>query len=339
MARKITYKQAINEALDLEMRRDPTVILLGEDIVGGAGSPGETDAWGGVLGVTKGLHAKYGDRLLDTPLSESAYIGAAIGAAACGMRPVAELMFLDFMGVCFDQILNQAAKFKYMFGGKAKTPVVIRAMVGAGFRAAAQHSQMLTPLFTHVPGLKVVCPSNAYDAKGLLIQSIRDDDPVIFCEHKNLYGVESDVPAESYTIPFAEANVVREGKDVTIVSYGLTVHRALEAADNLAKDHIEAELIDLRTLSPLDWDTVVESVESTGRLIVVDEANPRCSIASDIVAYVAQNAFGALKAAPQMVTAPHTPVPFSPVLEDLYIPSAGAIAAAASRTIARALAA
>jgi acetoin:2,6-dichlorophenolindophenol oxidoreductase subunit beta len=339
MARKITYKQAINEALDLEMRRDPTVILLGEDIVGGAGSPGETDAWGGVLGVTKGLHAKYGDRLLDTPLSESAYIGAAIGAAACGMRPVAELMFLDFMGVCFDQILNQAAKFKYMFGGKAKTPVVIRAMVGAGFRAAAQHSQMLTPLFTHVPGLKVVCPSNAYDAKGLLIQSIRDDDPVIFCEHKNLYGVESDVPAESYTIPFAEANVVREGKDVTIVSYGLTVHRALEAADNLAKDHIEAELIDLRTLSPLDWDTVVESVESTGRLIVVDEANPRCSIASDIAAYVAQNAFGALKAAPQMVTAPHTPVPFSPVLEDLYIPSADAIAAAASRTIARALAA
>jgi pyruvate dehydrogenase E1 component beta subunit len=339
MARKITYKQAINEALDLEMRRDPTVILLGEDIVGGAGSPGETDAWGGVLGVTKGLHAKYGDRLLDTPLSESAYIGAAIGAAACGMRPVAELMFLDFMGVCFDQILNQAAKFKYMFGGKAKTPVVIRAMVGAGFRAAAQHSQMLTPLFTHVPGLKVVCPSNAYDAKGLLIQSIRDDDPVIFCEHKNLYGVETDVPAESYTIPFAEANVVREGKDVTIVSYGLTVHRALEAADNLAKDHIEAELIDLRTLSPLDWDTVVESVESTGRLIVVDEANPRCSIASDIAAYVAQNAFGALKAAPQMVTAPHTPVPFSPVLEDLYIPSADAIAAAASRTIARALAA
>ncbi|MDP9136600.1 MAG: alpha-ketoacid dehydrogenase subunit beta, partial [Pseudomonadota bacterium] len=210
MARKISMRQALNEALDQEMARDPTVIVMGEDIVGGAGTAGEEDAWGGVLGVTKGLHAKYRGRLLDTPLSESAYIGAAAGAAACGMRPVAELMFIDFMGVCFDEIFNQAAKFKYMFGGKAETPLVIRCMVGAGFRAAAQHSQMLTPLFTHIPGLKVVCPSNAYDAKGLLIQSIRDNDPVIFCEHKNLYGNETDVPAESYTIPFGEANVVRE---------------------------------------------------------------------------------------------------------------------------------
>lgn len=339
MARNISMKQAINEALDLEMRRDPAVIVMGEDIVGGAGSPGEEDAWGGVLGVTKGLHAKYPGRLLDTPLSESAYIGAAIGAAACGMRPVAELMFLDFMGVCFDQILNQAAKFKYMFGGKAKTPVVIRAMVGAGFRAAAQHSQMLTPVFTHVPGLKVVCPSNAYDAKGLLIQAIRDDDPVIFCEHKNLYGHEADVPEEAYAIPFGEAAVVREGKDVTIVSYGLTVHRALEAAERLAKERIEAEVIDLRTLSPIDWDTVLESVETTGRLVVVDEANPRCSIATDVAAHVVQEAFGALKAAPQMVTAPHTPVPFSPVLEDLYIPTADAITAAVSKIAPRAMAA
>lgn len=340
MARKISYKQAINEALDVEMRRDPSVIVLGEDIVGGAGSPGEDDAWGGVLGVTKGLHAKHGKRLMDTPLSESAYIGAAIGAAACGMRPVAELMFLDFMGVCFDQILNQAAKFKYMFGGKAKTPVVIRAMVGAGFRAAAQHSQMLTPMFTHVPGLKVVCPSNAYDAKGLLIQAIRDDDPVIFCEHKALYGFETDVPEEAYAIPFGEANVVREGKDVTIVGYGLTVHRALAAAEELSlRERIEAEVIDLRTLSPIDWDTVIESVEATGRLVVVDEANPRCSIAADVAANVAQHAFGALKAAPQMVTAPHTPVPFSPVLEDLYIPTVDAIVAAVAKTSARALAA
>jgi pyruvate dehydrogenase E1 component beta subunit len=270
---------------------------------------------------------------MDTPLSESAYIGAAIGAAACGMRPVAELMFLDFMGVCFDQILNQAAKFRYMFGGKAETPVVIRAMVGAGFRAAAQHSQMLTPIFTHVPGLKVVCPSNAYDAKGLLIQSIRDNDPVIFCEHKNLYGHEVDVPEESYTIPFGEAEVVRDGNDVTIVSYGLTVHRALDAAEKLGADNISAEVIDLRTLSPIDWDTVIESVESTGRLVVVDEANPRCSIATDVAAHVAQHAFGALKAAPQMVTAPHTPVPFSPALEDLYIPTTDAIAAAVSKTL------
>ncbi|MFG1289006.1 alpha-ketoacid dehydrogenase subunit beta [Xanthobacter versatilis] len=340
MARKLSFKMAINEALDLEMRRDPSVILLGEDIVGGSGAPGEKDAWGGVLGVTKGLYAKHGNRLLDTPLSESAYIGAAVGAAACGMRPVAELMFLDFMGVCFDQILNQAAKFRYMFGGKATTPVVIRAMVGAGFRAAAQHSQMLTPMFTHVPGLKVVCPSNAYDAKGLLIQSIRDNDPVIFCEHKNLYGHEVDVPTEAYAIPFGEANVVRDGKDVTIVSYGLTVHRAMDAAAALSRQHgIEAEVIDLRTLSPIDWDTVIESVENTGRLVVVDEAHPRCSIATDVAAYVAQQAFGALKAAPQMVTAPHTPVPFSPTLEDLYIPTADAIAGAVLRTVSHALAA
>lgn len=339
MARKISYQQAINEALNQEMERDPTVVIMGEDIAGGRGAEGEQEAWGGVLGVTKGLHAKYPGRLLDTPLSESAYIGAAIGAAACGMRPVAELMFLDFMGVCFDQILNQAAKFKYMFGGKAKTPVVIRAMVGAGFRAAAQHSQMLTPVFTHVPGLKVVCPSNAYDAKGLLIQAIRDDDPVIFCEHKNLYGHEADVPEEAYAIPFGEAAVVREGKDVTIVSYGLTVHRALEAAERLAKERIEAEVIDLRTLSPIDWDTVLESVETTGRLVVVDEANPRCSIATDVSAHVVQEAFGALKAAPQMVTAPHTPVPFSPVLEDLYIPTADAITAAVSKIAPRAMAA
>ena len=334
MARKLSMKDAINEALDQEMSRDPTVIVMGEDIVGGSGSPGENDAWGGVLGVTKGLYAKHGDRLMDTPLSESAYIGAAIGASTCGLRPVAELMFLDFMGVCFDQIFNQAAKFRYMFGGKAETPVTIRAMVGAGFRAAAQHSQMLTPLFTHIPGLKVVCPSNAYDAKGLLIQSIRDNDPVIFCEHKNLYAHETDVPEESYTIPFGEANITREGGDVTIVGYGLMVHRASEAADTLAKEGIDCEIVDLRTLSPIDIDSVVESVENTGRLVCVDEANPRCSIAADVASTVAQHAFGSLKAAPRLVTAPHTPVPFSPALEDLYIPSAANIADAVRKTMA-----
>src|ERR1700761_4377826 len=231
MARKLSMKMAINEALDQEMTRDPSVIVLGEDIVGGAGADGEKDAWGGVLGVTKGLYAKHGDRLLDTPLSESAYVGAAIGAAACGMRPVAELMFIDFMGVCFDQIFNQAAKFRYMFGGNAVTPVVIRTMQGAGLRAAAQHSQMLTSLFTHVPGLKVVCPSTPYDAKGLMIQAIRENDPVIFCEHKLLYTREGDVPEELYAIPFGEANVVREGDDVTIVTYGRMVHYATDAAD------------------------------------------------------------------------------------------------------------
>ena len=332
MARKLSMKDAINEAIDQEMRRDPTVIVMGEDIVGGTGSPGEADAWGGVLGVTKGLFAKHGDRLMDTPLSESAYVGAAIGAATCGLRPIAELMFVDFMGVCLDQIYNQAAKFRYMFGGKAETPVVIRAMCGAGFRAAAQHSQMLTPIFTHIPGLKVVCPSNAYDAKGQLIQSIRDNDPVIFLEHKNLYGQESDVPEESYAIPFGEANVVREGRHATIVTYGQTVQRSLDAANLLAREGVECEVIDLRTLSPIDMDTVIESVEATGQLICVDEANPRCSIASDVAATVAQEAFGALKAPIRMVTAPHTPVPFSPSLEDLYVPSVAAIAAAVRKS-------
>ena len=333
MARKITLKQAINEAIDQEMTRDPMVIMLGEDIVGGSGAEGEKDAWGGVLGVTKGLYAKHGDRLLDTPLSESAYVGAAIGAASCGMRPIAELMFIDFMGVCFDQIFNQAAKFKYMFGGKAETPVVIRAMVGAGFRAAAQHSQMLTPIFTHIPGLKVVCPSTPYDTKGMLIQSIRDNDPVIFCEHKNLYALEGEVPEGSYTVPFGEANVVRDGKHCSIVTYGLMVHRSLEAAATLAKEGVEVEVVDLRSLSPLDWDTVLDSVTKTGRLVCVDEASPRCNIGTDIAAQVAMQAFGALKAQIELVSPPHVPVPFSPTLEDLYIPSAAQIADAVRRTL------
>jgi pyruvate/2-oxoglutarate/acetoin dehydrogenase E1 component len=336
MARTITMREAINEALDQEMARDPSVVLMGEDIVGGAGSPGEDDAWGGVLGVTKGLYAKYGrERLLDTPLSESAYIGAAIGAATCGLRPVAELMFIDFMGVCFDQIYNQAAKFRYMFGGKAETPVTIRAMVGAGFRAAAQHSQMLTPIFTHIPGLKVVCPSTPYDTKGLLAASIRDNDPVIFCEHKAMYDMAGEVPEGSYTIPLGEAEVVREGSDCTIVAYGLMVHRALEAADVLSTESISCEVIDLRTLSPLDLDTVLESVENTGRLVCVDEATPRCSIAADVSAQVSQQAFSSLRAGIEMVTAPHTPVPFSPVLEDAYIPSAAKVASGVRRTMGK----
>lgn len=333
MARTLSIKDAINEAIDQEMSRDPNVIMMGEDIVGGTGAQGEDDAWGGVLGVTKGLYAKHPEQMMDTPLSESAYVGAAIGAATCGLRPIAELMFVDFMGVCFDQILNQAAKFRYMFGGKAETPVVIRAMCGAGFRAAAQHSQMLTPLFTHIPGLKVVCPSNAYDAKGLLIQSIRDNDPVIFLEHKNLYAAESEVPETPYAIPFGEANVLREGTDITLVSYGLTVNRAQEAAGQLAKQGIQCEVIDLRTLSPLDIDTVIESVEATGRLVCIDEASPRCSIAADVSAQVAEQAFRFLKAPIAMVTPPHTPVPFSPSLEDIYIPTVEEIVSAVNRTM------
>ncbi len=221
---KKSYRAALNEALRQEMRRDPTIVLMGEDIAGGAGAAGEQDAWGGVLGVTKGLLAEFGrERILDAPLSESAYIGAAAGAAATGLRPVAELMFVDFMGVCFDQIFNQAAKFRYMFGGKARTPMVIRMMYGAGFRAASQHSQSLYPLFTHIPGLKVVLPSSPYEAKGLLIQAIRDDDPVIFLEHKLQYDEEEEVPDELYTIPFGEANLTREGDDVTIVAFGRMV--------------------------------------------------------------------------------------------------------------------
>jgi pyruvate dehydrogenase E1 component beta subunit len=333
MARQISYQQAINEALRQEMERDPTVLVMGEDNAGGEGSPGERDAWGGVLGVTKGLYPQFPDRVLDTPISESGFIGAAIGAAAAGMRPVAELMFVDFMGVCFDQIYNQAAKFKYMFGGKARTPVVIRTMVGAGLRAAGQHSQMLVNVFTHIPGLKVVCPATPYDAKGLLIQSIRDDDPVIFCEHKMLYGLQGDVPAESYAIPFGEASVVRDGKDVTIVTFGRMVHLSTEAAAELAKAGIQCEIIDLRTTSPLDVDTVLESVGKTGRVVVVDESNPRCSIAADISSLIAQKAFGDLKAPIEMVTAPHTPVPFADSLEDLYIPSPAKIQAAVQRVV------
>ncbi|WP_248802803.1 alpha-ketoacid dehydrogenase subunit beta [Pseudomonas sp. MWU13-2100] len=333
MARKISYQQAINEALAQEMRRDPSVFIMGEDVAGGAGAPGENDAWGGVLGVTKGLYHQFPGRVLDTPLSELGYVGAAVGAATCGVRPVCELMFVDFAGCCLDQILNQAAKFRYMFGGKASTPLVIRTMVGAGLRAAAQHSQMLTSLWTHIPGLKVVCPSSPYDAKGLLIQAIRDNDPVIFCEHKLLYSMQGEVPEELYGIPFGEANFLRDGKDVTLVSYGRTVNTAMDAARSLAGRGIDCEVIDLRSTSPLDEDSILESVEKTGRLVVIDEANPRCSMATDISALVAQKAFAWLKAPIEMVTAPHTPVPFSDALEDLYIPDAAKIENAVLKVI------
>ena len=329
MARTITYREAINEALAQEMARDPSVVVMGEDNAGGAGSPGEEDAWGGVLGVTKGLYHQFPGRVLDTPISESAFIGAAVGAATSGLRPVAELMFIDFMGVCFDQIFNQAAKFRYMFGGKAVTPVVVRTMYGAGLRAAAQHSQALYPIFTHIPGLKVVVPSSPYEAKGLLIQSIRDDDPVIFCEHKAMYDTTGEVPEESYTIPFGEATLAREGGDVTIVAIGRMVSVAMEAAGELASSGVEAEVIDPRTTSPLDTDTILESVEGTGRLVVVDEATPRCNLATDVSATVAQEVFGSLLAPIQMVTAPHTPVPFSDALEDAYIPDAQKVVNAA----------
>jgi pyruvate dehydrogenase E1 component beta subunit len=328
MSRK-SYRQALNEALAQEMRRDPTVVFMGEDNVGGMGAPGEDDAWGGVLGVTKGLMPEFGrERCLDTPITESAFIGAAVGAAATGLRPVAELMFVDFMGVCLDQIFNQAAKFRYMFGGKAVTPVVIRTMYGAGFRAASQHSQCLYPIFTHIPGLKVVMPSSPYEAKGLMIQAIRDDDPVIFLEHKVLYDDEEEVPDDPYTLPFGEANLTREGSDVTLVTLGRMAKFCNEVADKLEGEGIACSVIDLRTTSPLDEDTIIESAEETGRVVIVDESNPRCNIATDISALIAQNAFDALKAPIKMVTAPHTPPPFAPELEDLYIPDQAKIEAA-----------
>jgi pyruvate dehydrogenase E1 component beta subunit len=329
-----SMRQALNEALQHEMRRDQNVILLGEDVAGGAGCEGEEDAYGGVLGVTTGLVGEFGrGRVIDTPISESAIIGAAAGAALAGLRPVADLMFVDFLGVCFDQIFNQAAKFRYMFGGKAVTPLVIRAMIGGGFRAGAQHSQTLHPMFTMVPGLKVVMPSNPYDAKGLLIQAIRDDDPVIFLEHKAMYDVMGEVPDEAYVIPFGEANVTREGKDVTVVALSMMVDRANQAADALRSEGISVEVVDPRTTSPLDLDTILESVENTGRLVVVDESPPRCSLAADIAAQVAEHGFDALEGPILTVTCTHTPSPFSPALEDLYLPSVERISAAIRKAV------
>ena len=328
MAKK-SYRMAINDALRSEMRRNPDIIILGEDVAGGQGASGEVGVVGSVFGVLGGLYKEFGPtRVIDTPISESAIIGAAAGAALTGLRPVAEIMFVDFVGVCFDQIYNQAAKFRYMFGGKAKTPMIIRATIGAGFRAGAQHSQSMHPLFTMIPGLKVVMPSNAYDAKGLLLEALRGDDPVIYLEAKTLYDTEVEVPDEAYRIPFGEANVAREGKNVTMVAFGPMVPRALSVAEALAKDGISIEVIDPRTTSPLDEDTILESVKKTGRLVLVDESPPRCSLASDVAAIVADKGFKSLKAPIKAVTCPHTPVPFAPNLEDEYMPNPRRIEAA-----------
>ena len=317
----------------LEMRRDSDVYLIGEDIAGGAGTD-RRGSVGGIFGLTSGFIEEFGpDRVIDTPISESAIIGAAAGSAITGMRPVAELMFVDFVGVCLDQIFNQAAKFRYMFGGKSRCPMVIRAPMGGGLRAGAQHSATLHPLFTMFPGLKVVMPSNPYDAKGLLIEAIRDDDPVIYLEHKSLYGMEGNVPDEAYTIPFGEAEFVREGDDVTIVALGAMVPRAVEVADKLAEEGIEVEVIDPRTTSPLDTDAILDSVGNTGRLVIVDESPPRCSMASDIGGFVAQHGFSHLRAPIEAVTCPHTPSPFSPSLEDAYMPSVERIEAGVRKAL------
>ncbi|MGG0861140.1 MULTISPECIES: alpha-ketoacid dehydrogenase subunit beta [unclassified Bacillus (in: firmicutes)] len=324
MTREISMSSALNEAIKLAMRRDEDVILMGEDVAGGAHVDHlqDDEAWGGVLGVTKGIVQEFGrERVLDTPISEAGYVGAAMAAASTGLRPIAELMFNDFIGTCLDQVLNQGAKFRYMFGGKAEVPITIRTTHGAGFRAAAQHSQSLYALFTSIPGLKVVVPSSPYDAKGLLLAAIEDQDPVIFFEDKTLYNITGDVPERYYTLPFGKADVKREGSDVTIFAVGKQVHTALEAAEELAAQGIEAEVIDPRSLSPLDEEAILTSVEKTNRLVIVDEANPRCGIAADISSLIADKGFDLLDAPIKKVTAPHTPVPFSPPLEDIYLPT------------------
>tara|TARA_Y100000590_G_scaffold454625_1_gene601760 strand:+ start:151 stop:1140 length:990 start_codon:yes stop_codon:yes gene_type:complete len=321
-------RTALNDALRLAMQKDPDVFLLGEDIAGGANAPGEDDAWGGVFEVTKGLVGEFGrERVVDTPISETAFLGLAIGAANTGLRPVVEIMFVDFFGVCFDQILNNAAKFRYMYGAHAKTPITIRTTYGVGGLAAAQHSQALYSIFAHIPGIKVVIPSNPYDAKGLLLEAIDDDDPVIFFEHKAMYDDTSDVPNEAYSIPFGEAAIKRKGSDVTIVALGRMVGFAETAAAQLADDGISCTVVDPRTISPLDTETILNCLSRTGRLVVVDEGHPRCGFASDIAGIVAEQGFADLQAPVLTVTAPHTPVPFAPNLEAEYLPSTADIVA------------
>jgi len=325
--REITFVEALNEALMQEMERDPNVIVMGEDV----------GVYGGIFGVTKGLLQKFGpDRVIDTPISEAGFIGAAVGAAAAGLRPVVELMFVDFFGVCMDQIYNQAAKMRYMFGGKIKIPVTIRTTIGGGLSAAAQHSQVLYSIFAHVPGLKVVVPSTPYDAKGLLITAIRDDNPKIFFEHKLLYGVRGPVPKEPYTIPFGVADVKMEGSDVTVVAIAYMVHEALKAANELKKEGISVEVIDPRTLVPFDKEAVIKSVKKTGRLVVVDEDYDRCGFASWVAAIVADECFGYLDAPIKRVTTPTVPIPFSPVLEKEILPNAEKIIKAVKEVVRKA---
>ena len=332
---KMMYRDAVLSTIAEEMARDDNVVVLGEDVVGGMGTAGGPEAIGGIWSTSTGLFGRFGaDRVIDTPISESAIVGAAAGLALSGKRPVAELMFADFIGVSLDQIWNQLAKFRYMFGGKSRCPAVIRMAYGAGFNAAAQHSQSPHQMLTSMPGLKVVMPSTPADVKGLLRQAIRDDDPVIFLEHKALYAVTGEVPDDpDYTIPFGHARLARAGQDVTIVSSGLLLGFCEVVADKLAGEGIGCDVIDLRTTSPLDEEAVLDSVEVTGRLVVVDEAPPRCGLAADICALAARDAFASLKAPPQMVTPPHTPIPFARELESAYLPSTDKIEAAVRKIL------
>lgn len=330
----MTIRDAINETIREAMRRDEDVIMLGEDIAGGAGTAGGQEAIGGIWGTSVGLVGEFGpERVIDTPISESAIIGAAAGAALAGKRPIAELMFSDFIGVCGDQLINQIAKFRYMFGGKTRCPVVVRLIYGAGMNSGAQHSQAFYNLLTAIPGLKVALPTTPADAKGLMNEALMGDDPVMFFEHKALFGKKGEVPDGLHRVPFGHARMAREGGDVTIVAFGRMVSFAEKAADTLAEQGIGCDVIDPRTTSPLDEEAILDSVEQTGRLVVVDESPPRCSMATDIIALVAEKAFTSLDAPPQMVTAPHSPVPFSKELERAWVPNPEAITAAVRRTL------
>ncbi len=311
--REITYAQAICEALDEEMQRDENVVLLGEDV----------GFLGGNFKTSVGLLDKYGEwRVKDTPISESGFVGMGIGMALTGMRPVIELMFSDFLLVAADQIFNQAAKIIYMSGGQVKVPLVIRTPIGAGRSSAAQHSQSMQAMAAHFPGIKVVVPSTAVEAKGLLKTAIRDDNPVLFFEHKMMYNSKFEVPDEVEPIPFGKANVVREGKDITIVATSSMVVKSLQAAEKLAKDGIDAEVIDLRTIVPLDRETIIESVKKTGKLLITDEAYERCGIGSEIAADVMEDVFYYLDMPILRLCNPNVSLPFSPALEFPIIPSA-----------------
>jgi len=309
--KKVTYAEAVCEAIDEEMQRDENVILLGEDV----------GKLGGNFKATAGLYDKYGEwRVKDTPISENSFVGLGVGAALTGLRPVVEIMFSDFMTLAFDQIANQAAKIRYMSGGQAKVPLTIRTTMGGGRSSAAQHSQSFQALVAHIPGLKVVMPSSAAEAKGLLKTAIRDDDPVIFFEHKMEYKKTYEIPEGEYTIPFGVANILREGKDITIVGTSSQALKALSAAEKLAKEGIDVEVIDPRTLVPLDKETIVQSVKKTGKLLIVDEGYERCGITAEIGMVVLKGAFYSLDAPIERLATANVPLPFSPALEFPIIP-------------------
>ncbi|MDC3412069.1 alpha-ketoacid dehydrogenase subunit beta [Aquibacillus sp. 3ASR75-11] len=323
--RILTGNKAMAEAIAQEMERDSDVFVLGEDV----------GKYGGIFGSTQGLIDQFGsDRIIDTPISETAFIGAAIGAAADGMRPIAELMFVDFFGVCMDQIYNHMAKIPYMSGGNVKLPMVLMTAVGGGYSDAAQHSQTLYATFAHIPGMKVVAPSTPHDLKGMMTSAIRDDNPVLFMFHKSLQGLGwmdqldvsvGDVPEESYTVSLDKANVVREGKDVTIVGVQMMTHYAVEAAEKLADEGIDAEVIDLRSLAPIDKETIIESVQKTHRLLVVDEDYLSYGLTAEISAIVAESALYDLEAPVRRLAIPDVPIPYSRPLEKYVIPSTESI--------------